>query len=473
MLTLSDKLPNRTCEGLGRRDFLKAGALGGFGLGLGSLTLPGLLEAKSKALAKGKPLSNKSVVLLFLQGGPPHIEFFDPKMSAPSEYRSINGEIPTTIPGLTFGSTFPQLAKMTDKLAVVRSYQSRNAGHTYLDVTSGGNDMKAATSAVATRVGGTFDQKTGMPNNCLVLPEAIQEDLKLGSNFETGALPGLTDAGTLGATHSAFNPAGGGTAKENMELRISPDRLADRKGLLGGLDGIKRNLDADGSLEGADYFSQQAFDVVNKGVSSAFDLSKEDPKTLAKYDTRPLFDARELQRWGDMRRTTNLLGLQMLMARRLCESGCSFVTVSDCGWDYHANNNSPKGMAGLDPMGHQVDHAVAAFVKDLHDRGMQEDVLLVVTGEMGRSPKLNKNGGRDHYGNLTSLLLAGGGLKVGQVVGGSDHIAAFPATRPYGPENLSATILHHLFDLSELRLMDGLPGEILAMSNNSPIEELF
>ena len=473
MLTLSDKLPNRTCEGLGRRDFLKAGALGGLGLGLGSLTLPGLLEAKSKALAKGKPLSNKSVVLLFLQGGPPHIEFFDPKMSAPSEYRSITGEIPTTIPGLTFGSTFPQLAKMSDKLAVVRSYQSRNAGHTYLDVTSGGNDMKAAVSAVATRVGGTFDQKTGMPNNCLVLPEAIQEDLKLGSNFETGALPGLTDPGTLGATHSAFNPAGGGTAKENMELRISPDRLADRKGLLGGLDGIKRELDSDGSLEGADYFSQQAFDVVNKGVSSAFDLSKENPKTVAKYDTRPLFDARELQRWGDMRRTTNLLGLQMLMARRLCESGCSFVTVSDCGWDYHANNNSPKGMAGLDPMGHQVDHAVAAFVQDLHDRGMQEDVLLVVTGEMGRSPKLNKNGGRDHYGNLTSLLLAGGGLKVGQVVGGSDHIAAFPATRPYGPENLSATILHHLFDLSELRLMDGLPGEILAMSNNSPIEELF
>ena len=473
MLTLSDKLPNWTCEGLGRRDFLKAGALGGFGLGLGSLTLPGLLEAKTKALARGKPLGNKSVVLLFLQGGPPHIEFFDPKMSAPSEYRSITGEIPTTIPGLTFGSTFPQLAKMTDKLAVVRSYQSRNAGHTYLDVTSGGNDMKAAISAVATRVGGTFDQKTGMPNNCLVLPEAIQEDLKLGSNFETGALPGLTDPGTLGATHSAFNPAGGGTAKENMELRISPDRLADRKSLLGELDGIKRNLDSDGSLEGADYFSQQAFDVVNKGVSSAFDLSKEDPQTLAKYDTRPLFDARELQRWGDMRRTTNLLGLQMLMARRLCELGCSFVTVSDCGWDYHANNNSPKGMAGLDPMGHQVDHAVAAFVQDLHDRGMQEDVLLVVTGEMGRSPKLNKNGGRDHYGNLTSLLLAGGGLKVGQVVGGSDHIAAFPATRPYGPENLSATILHHLFDLSELRLMDGLPGEILAMSNNSPIEELF
>ena len=216
MLTLSDHKPNQTCAGLGRRDFLKAGVLGG--LGLGSLTLPGLLEAKAKAVAQGKPMRNKSVVLLFLQGGPPHIEFFDPKMSAPAEYRSINGEIPTTIPGLTFGSTFPKLAKMTDKLAVVRSYQSRNAGHTYLKVTSGGNTMKAATSAVATRVGGAFDKKSGMPNNCLVLPEAIDENLKLGSNFETGALPGLTDPGTLGSTYSAFNPAGGGTAKENMEF---------------------------------------------------------------------------------------------------------------------------------------------------------------------------------------------------------------------------------------------------------------
>ncbi len=468
MFTLSDTKPNQTCAGFGRRDFLKAGALG-----MSGLTLPGLLSTKAAGLARGKPFRNKSVVLLFLQGGPPHIEFFDPKMSAPAEYRSITGEIPTKIPGITFGSTFPKLAKMADKLAIVRSYQSRNAGHTYLSVTSGGNSMKAATSAVCTRIHGTNDTASGMPNNCLILPEAVQNGLKLGSNFETGALPTLTDPGVLGSTYSAFNPAGGGTAKENMELRINASRLSDRKGLLGGLDAIKRNIDADGSLEGSDHFIQQAFDVVTKGVAAAFDLSKEDPKTLGKYDTRPLFDSRTLQRWGDMRRATNLLGLQMLMARRLCESGCSFVTVSDCGWDYHANNNSPKGMTGIYPMGRQVDHAVAAFVQDLHDRGLNEDVLLLVTGEMGRSPKLNKNGGRDHYGNLTSLLVAGGSLNMGQVIGESDANAANPATRPYGPENLSATILHHLFDLGELRLMDGLPSEILAMSNDRPIEELF
>jgi len=468
MLTVEDKMLNQTCAGFGRREFLRAGALG-----LGGFTLPGLLKVKAAGLTQGKPFKNKSVVLLFLQGGPPHIEFFDPKMTAPAEYRSITGEIPTNIPGVTFGSTFPKLAKMTDKLAVVRSYQSRNGGHTYLSVTSGGNPMKAAMGAVCSRILGTNDPETAIPNNTLILPEAVLADLKLGSNFETGAIPTLTDPGALGSSYAAFNPAGGGQARENMKLNVSPERLADRKGLLGGLDSIKRNIDADGSLEGADHFGQQAFDVVTKGVGSAFDLSKEDPKTLAKYDTRPLFDARELQRWGDMRRATNLLGLQMLMARRLCESGCSFVTVSDCGWDYHANNNSPKGMTGIYPMGNQVDHAVAAFVQDLHDRGMSDDVLLLVTGEMGRSPKLNKNGGRDHYGDATSLLMAGGGLNMGQVIGETDALAARPATRPYGPENLAATILHFLFDLGQLRLVDGLPAEIIAMSNGSPIEELF
>ena len=468
MLTIQDRMLNHTCAGYGRREFLKAGALG-----LGGFTLSGLLKAKAAGLAQGKPFRNKSVVLLFLQGGPPHIEFFDPKMTAPSEYRSITGEIPTKIPGVTFGSTFPQLAKMTDKLAVVRSYQSRNGGHTYLSVTSGGNPMKAAMGAVCARILGTNDPRTAIPNNTLILPEAVQEGLKLGSNFETGAIPTLTDPGSLGSTYSAFNPAGGGKAKENMKLSISPERLADRKGLLGGLDSIKRNVDADGSLKGADHFGQQAFDLVTKGIGSAFDLSKEDPKTLAKYDTRPLFDARELQRWGDMRRVTNLLGLQMLMARRLCEAGCSFVTVSDCGWDYHANNNSPKGMTGIYPMGNQVDHVVAAFVQDLHDRGMSDDVLLLVTGEMGRTPQLNANGGRGHYGDMTSLLVAGGGLNMGQVIGESDALAAHPATRPYGPENLAATILHFLFNLGQLRLVDGLPSEILAMSNGTPIEELF
>ena len=215
------------------------------------------------------------------------------------------------------------------------------------------------------------------------------------------------------------------------------------------------------------------FETITRGAADAFDWTKEHPKTIARYDTRSLFDQKKLQRYHDMKRASNLLGLQMLMARRLCESGCGFVTVSDCGWDYHANNNSPKRMAGIWPMGGQVDHAVSAFIEDIHERGLSEKILLIVTGEMGRSPRINKNGGREHYGNLTSLLLAGGGLKMGQVIGASDRQAAEPATRPYDPKHLMSTIMHTLFDISQLRVTDGIPKPVVdTIVGGSPIAEL-
>jgi len=469
MLTLMDKLPDRNCSGFARREFLRAGSLGMFG----GLTLPNMLQIKALARSQPHLVKDKAVVLLFLQGGPPHIEFFDPKMTAPSEFRSINGEIPTTLPGITFGSTFPKLARMAHKFAVVRSYASGNSGHTYLSVTSGGNPMKASMGSIYGRVAGTNHPVSGMPRNVLVLPEAVKSGLKLGSNFETGALPTLTSPGDLGPSYEAFNPAGGGPLKQDMELRVDSERLQDRRTLLGGIDQLRRDVDATGLVESADEFQQQAFDVISGGVTGAFDLSREDPKTLQLYDTRHIFRAGDLQRWGDMRRTTNLLGLQMLMARRMVEAGTGFVTVSDCGWDYHANNNSPKNMAGLYPMGHQVDHAVAAFLTDLERRGLSDKVLLVVTGEMGRSPRLNKNGGRDHYGNLTSLLVAGGGLKMGQVIGESDKTAAEPATERYTPMNLLGTIFHVLFDMGELRIAQNLPAGVRELADKArPIPEL-
>src|SRR5205823_8751551 len=131
--------------------------------------------------------------------------------------------------------------------------------------------------------------------------------------------------------------------------------------------------------------------VITRGVASAFDISKESPETIARYDTSRLFRREDLAKYYDMRRVSNLLGRQMLMARRLCEAGCGFVTVSDCGWDYHANGNSPKQMAGIYPMGGQVDHAVSAFIEDVRERGLSDKILLAVTGEMGRSPRINNN----------------------------------------------------------------------------------
>ena len=475
MLTLRDHRPDRNCQGLARREFLKIGALGFGALGFGGvLTLPQLLAAKAQAAALGKVVKDRSVVLLFLQGGPSHIELFDPKMSAPSEIRSVTGEVATKLPGITFGGTFPKMAAIADKLAVVRSYGSQNAGHTYESVTTAGNSLNASMGAIYARVAGANHPRTGMPANILVLPEAVQDGLKLESNFETGALPTLTQPGDLGPTYSAFNPAGGGQLKEELELKIGAERLGDRRQLLASLDQIRRGADRKQMLEGTNRFQQQAFDVITRGVAEAFDLSKEDPRTIERYDTTKLFPARETQRWYDMHRSSNLLGRQMLLARRLCEAGAGFVTVSDCGWDMHANENSPKFMAGMYPLGGQVDHAVSAFVEDIHQRGLEDKILLVVTGEMGRSPRLNRNGGRDHYGELTPLVFAGGGLNVGQVIGQSDPHATRPATQPYDPTHLLATIFHSLFDLGQLRLESSIPREIIRLAEESrPIDGLL
>jgi hypothetical protein len=258
-----------------------------------------------------------------------------------------------------------------------------NGDHSYLAVMGAGNPMKAAMSALYARVVGTTHPGTVIPTNILVRPEAVEPGLKLQGNFETGALPTVTTAGDLGPSYAAFDPSAGEQLKKDFQLKISAERLEDRRRLLSELDGVKRQVDATGLMDGLDRFQQQAFDVISRGVADAFDLTKEDPATVTRYDTSKLFKLEDVTKWYDMRRSSNLLGKQMLLARRLCEAGCGFVTVSDCGWDMHANGNSPKNMANLPPMTSQVDHAVAAFIEDVHERGLSDKVLLVVTGEMG------------------------------------------------------------------------------------------
>ncbi|HKB38504.1 MAG TPA: DUF1501 domain-containing protein [Gemmataceae bacterium] len=469
MFTLFDSGLARDCQGFSRREFFKVGALS-----FGGLTLSNLLAARALAAAAGKPVKDRSVVLLFHQGGPPHIEFFDPKMTAPVETRSINGELKTSLPGVTFGGTFPKLARLAHKLAVVRSYASGNGGHTYQAVASGGNPTRAAMGALYARVAGTNHPVSGMPRNVLILPEAIDPTIKLGKNFETGALPTLTTPGDLGPSYAAFDPSGGGQLKQNLELKLPRERFDDRRALLKQLDTFKRQVEKTKALDGVDVFQQQAYEVITRGIANAFDLSKEDAKTVARYDTSHLFKLEDITKWFDMRRASNLLGKQLLLARRLCEAGCGFVTVSDCGWDYHANGNSPKNMGGLPSMGGQVDHAVAAFIEDLEARGLSDRILLVITGEMGRTPRLNKNGGRDHWADLTTLAFAGGGLKMGQVIGQSDSKAARPATEKYTPANLLATVMNHLLDVGEVRLMPDLPRDVVkATTEGKPIPGLL
>ncbi len=456
------------CDGLSRRSFLRVGSLGFAGV-----ALPQLLAARAQASGSTSYVQDRSVVLLFLSGGPSQIEFFDPKCDAPVEFRSITGEVQTAIPGVTFGGTFPRLATMTDDIAVVRSFGSKNTGHTYEKVASGDNSLQATMSAIYGRIAGTT-AASGLPSNILVKPEAVRGELELDRNFETEALSSLTQGGSLGDTFAAFDPSGGGPMRESMELRLPTSRLGNRQELLRDLDRLRFEVDESGALETVDAYRRQAFEIITDGIGKAFDLSLEDPQTLAKYDTTGIFRASELQQFFDMRRATNLLGHQMLLARRLCEAGCGFVTVSDCGWDMHANENSPKNMAGMWPMGQQVDHAVAAFIEDVRERGLSDRILLIVTGEMGRTPRINDGGGRDHYGELTPLLLAGGGLNMGGIIGSSDSTASLPVGEAYDPRHLFGTVMHSLFDVTQMRLDQSVPRDILRTIEDAPrIEPLF
>ncbi len=468
----------RDGAGFSRRDFLRIGSLG-----FGGLSLPSLLAAQSNSSSGLKPyVKDKSIVLLFLHGGPSQLETWDPKPDAPGGIRSLFGTVPTTLPGVHFGSHFPKMARLAHKLAVVRSFQSRNSGHTYEAVATAGNASKAAMSALYARVAGTNHAVTGMPTNVHVLPEAVQPGIALGSNFETGALGSVTQGGELGANYEAFNVAGyvskgdsreakdasgrrqgGNPVRENMELHVETGRFLDRRILLGQLDNLRRTAEKSSAFEVLDRYQQQAFELITKGVGDAFDLTKESRRTLERYDTSALFRLEEVTRWNDMKRASNLLGHQLLMARRLCEAGCGFVTVSDCGWDMHSNGNSPKNLGGMHFLGSQVDHAVAAFLEDVESRGLSEKILLVITGEMGRTPRINREGGRDHHGDLTPLVLAGGGLKMGQVIGMSDRHAERPASDAYGPADLMATLFETVFDLGQMRLDPSVPREIGAV----------
>ena len=224
---------------------------------------------------------------------------------------------------------------------------------------------------------------------------------------------------------------------------------------------------------------QQAFDVILGGVADAFDLKKEDPRTLARYDTSKLYDVTKIdRRWNNhknYRDHANSLGHLMLLARRLCERGCGFVTVTtNFVWDFHADKNNATVQEGMDYVGAPFDHAVSTFIEDVHARGLQDKILLVACGEMGRTPRVNNRGGRDHWGKLAPLLLSGGGLKMGQVIGESTRDAGEPAAGAVGLDHLTATIMHTLLDIPKLRTESGIPADTLrALTAGNPIPGLL
>jgi hypothetical protein len=481
---------NRDCQGQTRRDFLRVGTLG-----LAGLTLPELLAFRAAAAEEKKYVSDKSVVFLFLNGGPSQIETFDPKPEAPVENRSITGQVQTRLPGITYGRSFEKLAALADRLAVVRSFVPANGNHDGgAKLFSAGHPLKVSMGSIYARLAGTGHPVTGMPSNIFLSPQSLgqpaaQSPFNYGGVFATGPLPSTYaafhptgDTAQSGGGRNAPRPAGGLLA--DMQLKLAQDRLEDRRALLRQLDGIRRGLDAGHQLDALDRYQQQAYEVLVNGVSQAFDLSKENPKVLARYDTRHIQTPPDLARRLPQTRahSPEQLGRQMLLARRLCEAGCGYVTVGITGWDMHGNNGF--GIEdGFKTLGPAVDHALAAFIEDLHERGLQDKILLVVAGELGRTPKIVSRAagmdktltrvGRDHWANLGALLLAGGGLKMGQVVGASDRIGGSPASRPVTLQNLLATIMYTLFDLGELRVKQGLPVDLVRLVTEAqPIQEL-
>ena len=469
MLTVRSSETVSTCEGSSRREFLRIGALG-----LGGLTLTDLFALKARA-ADGKAydfLRDKSVVMLNLQGGPSHVETFDPKMTAPSEYRAMFGEVKTSLPGVTYGSHFPMLGKLAHKMAVVRSFRHGNGSHGTASalVAAGGNPTGACMGSLYSRIAGLTNGETGLPNNCLVVPAAA------GKSFEDlRAVPErVTSVGNLSKSFAPFDPSKGAGILNDMELRLPEGRFENRRGLLSRIDELKRG--ADGTLSSADTLHQKAFEVILGGVTDAFDLSKEDPRTLERYDTGmykiPKGLAKKKKNGKAIPGFSPIaLGKQMLMARRLCEAGCGFVTVTSTGWDMHGNAFGIDD--GMPILGPAVDKAASAFIEDCAARGLSEKILLVITGEFGRTPKINSKGGRDHWGNLCTLAFAGGGLKMGQVVGKSDKLVGQPAEDLVTTNMLLGTIMNVLFDPGQVRLLSSIPDDVKkVVVDSKPIPQL-
>ncbi|MFM8271929.1 MAG: DUF1501 domain-containing protein [Gemmata sp.] len=465
MLTLHTSSQFRDCAGLSRRSFLRAGALGGF-------ALPWLLETRAAAGALDLAyVKDRAVVMVFLGGGASHIETFNPNMDGPEQSRSVTGEVKTALPGVTFGGTFPELAKHANDAVIVRSFKHPVGNHEQAisHVLTGGTDPNGqakeghSIGALYARVRGSNHPKTGLPTYALLSDP--HKDPQYNREMQRVAVG--SRAGSLGAACEPFVPGGKGPALRNMELSLTPEQFGDRVELLKKLDGAKKQLDATATAGGGmSAFEQQAADLLTRGAGQAFDVSREPRSNRDRYDTSSF-------KTGKKTFEPCALGHQFLLARRLIEAGVGFVTVQSAGWDMHADGNNPPVKEGMEMLGRPLDKALSVFLTDLSDRGLLEKTLVVLTGDFGRTPKINKNGGRDHWPNLCTLALFGGSLKTGQVIGKSARDNGTPASAPVTPAHLTATVMQHLFDAGAVRTALGVPTAVANRVAGDPIPGVF
>lgn len=486
------------CDGISRRTFLQASAIG-----LGSCAW-GQLGASSgnDAYVKGK-----SIVLLILAGGPSQLETWDPKPDGSGDSTSIAGHLPTSLPGVRFASYFPKMAALADRLTIVRSFHTEHAEHdgaykqllTADTTIQDGKPIKhPGVGAVYSRVAGATHPGTGLPTQVVIPPttDHTAERAGFAGSYEA-AIAGCQPS-YLGSAYAPYEykvPMAEGTARLHKKRRqeeldegnpilsdLQPNmpnvRFDGRLDLLKQLDRFDRQLDAQGVLQSADAQTIRALEVLRGGeMRRALDITREDPRLLAAYDTEHFRNYRcndnsKFERQGPSIGIS--LGRQLLMARRLCEAGSGFVTVIHSNWDFHARKgipNMPEGMSVLAP---PLDHAVAAFLEDVRQRGLEDKILLCITGEFGRTPGLDQNLGRHHWPRLCPLVFAGGGLRHGQVVGASDRRGGEPADNAYSIDDLHATLMQAQFDIGKLRLDNRLPRIVMERATRGRvIRELF
>ncbi|MCA9176769.1 MAG: DUF1501 domain-containing protein [Planctomycetales bacterium] len=446
MLSIFGKPGRGAGSAVSRRNFLRIGALG---FGASAIGLADVLRAEQSA---GK--SHKSVINIFLGGGPPHQDMWDLKMDAPAEIRGEFRPIETRVPGIQICEVFPQLANVMDRCSILRSVVGSVGQHDAWQCQTGwpARELqflggRPSLGAVTVKVQGPVDPS---------VPAFV--GLADKTSHAPWSDPG--SPGFLGPAFGCFKPDGEGLA--DMKLSgITPGRLNDRRALLASFDQLKREVDASGLMDGVDVFTQQAFNVLTSSrLLEALDLTREDPRVIERYGSGKPF-----QFQYDGAPTNNE---HLLLARRLVEAGVRCVTLSYGRWDSHSKNFDL-----VRDHGGKLDQCLSALIEDLDERGMLDDVTIVAWGEFGRTPLVNNAGGRDHWPKVSAALLAGGGMRNGQVIGATNRLGEFAESRPIHFQEVIATLYHNLgIDPNSKPIMDqaGRPQRLV---EKDPIRELL
>jgi hypothetical protein len=415
------------CDGVSRRSFLRVGA---FGAGL---TLADMLRLRADPGPSRSSRQARSAIMIYLGGGPSHIDTYDLKPDAPTEFRGEFKPIDTNVPGVQICEHFPLQAKMWDKFAVLRSVTSVDEHSDSLVMT--GYPERDNRTAGHPSFGSAISKLRGASGD---VPPFVSL---------RGLTPGL-EPGYLGVAHRAFTPDGPGVQNLKLPNGVSAARMEDRKELLAAFDNLRRDLDTTGTMAGLDSFTQRAFEMVASGaVRKALDLKNEDAKVRERYKGVE----------------------QFLTARRLVEAGVGCVTLSIGGWDTHANN-----FATLKRQLPQVDLGLANLIQDLHDRGLQNDVVTVMWGEFGRTPKINNmNGGRDHWAPAMFALVAGGGLTMGQAIGTTSARGEYPKDRRYTVPQVLSTLYRSMGIDPALTFPNGNGRPMHLLDDREPVKELL